>query len=324
MDNEDIENNMVAEKIKNEMVDEVINLEEPEEINMEQKIKNQPVDEVHNLSDDSDNHIPSPEDSMADDLTTQNDAMLASGGVPNPKGGAGPLPQWDGYNPADYLNLKIEPEVKELFAYITAYTAENTELDGFLKPFIPDYIPAIGEVDGFLKIPRPDNEKDILGLSVIDEPKLNQSKKAVLDLILAEHGKLRGNHYKEVHSIANAHKNTKDVVNWVNNVEKIAKSKMAPQVFYKGNMPEIDTLMQAWEPNFEKQIRGIDIPENMDIPIDDYVKFACALLDIPVTKEAKESSLIEAMHVMFTLYNGFQSNQHFQNEGDNEMQSMAF
>ena len=33
-----------------------------------------------------------------------------------------------------------------------------------LKPFIPDYIPAVGEVDAFLKMSRGDNIKETLGL----------------------------------------------------------------------------------------------------------------------------------------------------------------
>ena len=230
-----------------------------------------------------------------------------------------PAKRWDGYNPKDYENLNIGTDIKKIFSYISDYNPENIEIDAFLKPFIPDYIPAIGEVDAFLKLPRPDGEVDKLGLSVIDEPKLNQSKKAVLDLILAEHGKLRRKDYKEVHAIDNAHKNTKDITNWVNNVDKIAKTKMAPTVAYKGRMPDINDLMQVWEPSFEKALRGIDIPDNVDIPIEDYVKFACAILDIPINKEVKESNLIEAMHVMFSLYNGFQSNAHFQNGGDGEL-----
>lgn len=47
------------------------------------------------------------------------------------------------------------------------------EINTELKPFIPDYIPAVGEVDAFLKIPRPDGEVEKLGLAIIDEPKLN-------------------------------------------------------------------------------------------------------------------------------------------------------
>lgn len=30
------------------------------------------------------------------------------------------------------------------------------EIDTKLRAFVPDYIPAIGEVDAFLKMPRPD------------------------------------------------------------------------------------------------------------------------------------------------------------------------
>lgn len=41
------------------------------------------------------------------------------------------------------------------------------ELDTRLKAFVPDYIPAIGEVDAFLKMPRPDGEPEVLGLHVV-------------------------------------------------------------------------------------------------------------------------------------------------------------
>jgi intraflagellar transport protein 46 len=36
-----------------------------------------------------------------------------------------------------------------------------------LKAFIPEYIPAIGEVDAFLKMPRPDGQPETLGLYVL-------------------------------------------------------------------------------------------------------------------------------------------------------------
>lgn len=38
------------------------------------------------------------------------------------------------------------------------------ELEIKLKPFIPEYIPAIGEVDAFLKMPKPDSQNETLGL----------------------------------------------------------------------------------------------------------------------------------------------------------------
>ena len=53
-----------------------------------------------------------------------------------------------------------------------------------LKPFIPDYIPAVGDIDAFIKIPRPDGVADTLGLTILDEPALKQSDPTVLDLTL--------------------------------------------------------------------------------------------------------------------------------------------
>jgi len=42
--------------------------------------------------------------------------------------------------------------VKGLFEYITNYTPADVELDSVLKPFVPDYMPAVGEVDAFVKV----------------------------------------------------------------------------------------------------------------------------------------------------------------------------
>ena len=57
--------NMNVKKVYNDMIDEEIDLDEPEDVPQEpQALKNQPVDEVHELSDDSgEMHVPSPDDS---------------------------------------------------------------------------------------------------------------------------------------------------------------------------------------------------------------------------------------------------------------------
>ena len=54
--------------------------------------------------------------------------------------------------------------LQELFKYIPRYKAKTIELDSVLKPFLPDYLPAIGDLDPFLKVGRPDQERDILGM----------------------------------------------------------------------------------------------------------------------------------------------------------------
>lgn len=47
-----------------------------------------------------------------------------------------------------------------------------------------DFIPAVGDIDAFIKVPRPDGQKDTLGLTVLDEPCTMQSDPAVLQLQL--------------------------------------------------------------------------------------------------------------------------------------------
>lgn len=41
------------------------------------------------------------------------------------------------------------------------------ELDAKFKPFIPEFIPAIGEVDAFMKMDKPDNVPETLGLVML-------------------------------------------------------------------------------------------------------------------------------------------------------------
>ena len=45
--------------------------------------------------------------------------------------------------------------MRDLFGYITKHRAQTIILDYKLKPFIPDYIPAVGDIDAFLKVEAP-------------------------------------------------------------------------------------------------------------------------------------------------------------------------
>ncbi len=56
--------------------------------------------------------------------------------------------------------MPVSQEVRDLFQYILQYKPEVLQLDTPLKPFIPDYVPAIGDIDEFIKVslliqPRP-------------------------------------------------------------------------------------------------------------------------------------------------------------------------
>ena len=66
--------------------------------------------------------------------------------------GTGPPVPEGMYDPEEYANLPVSAEIKELFQYITRYKPHNIELETKMRPFIPDYIPAVGDIDPFIKV----------------------------------------------------------------------------------------------------------------------------------------------------------------------------
>jgi len=239
-------------------------------------------------------------------------------------------PQVEGaYDPADYENLSVSAEIKELFQYITRYTPQAIELDHKLKPFIPDYIPAVGDIDAFIKIARPDGKPDTLGLTVLDEPCAKQSDPTVLDLQLRAISKQTTAKQLVVKSLQNAEKNPKHIDNWIDNIRELHRSKPPPNVHYSKNMPEIDTLMQEWPPEFENLLKEVGLPTaELDCDLSEYVDIISAILDIPIYKNSSQhNEKIQALHVLFTLYSEFKNSQHFRalaedNKLDNDLKDI--
>jgi len=241
-------------------------------------------------------------------------------------------PQVEGaYDPADYENLSVTAEIKELFQYITRYTPQAIELDHKLKPFIPDYIPAVGDIDAFIKIARPDGKPDTLGLTVLDEPCAKQSDPTVLDLQLRAISKQTTAKQLVVKSLQNAEKSPKHIDNWIENIRELHRSKPPPNVHYSKNMPEIDTLMQEWPPEFEQLLKEVGLPTaELDCDLGEYVDIISAILDIPIYKNsAQHNERIQALHVLFTLFSEFKNSQHFralaeENKLDNDLKDNNF
>lgn len=214
------------------------------------------------------------------------------------------------YNPAEYANLKVSPEITELFQYITRYKPHAIELDTKLKAFIPDFIPAIGEVDACLKIPRPDGKEDGLGLTRLDEPCLNPSDPTVLDLQLRSVSKVAV-HPMEVRSVSNE----AEIKQWITRIGELHRSKPPTQVQYSRRMPDVEILLQVWPYNIEEFLEESFKPGTLSeldldaagLSLKDFIKMICVLLDIPV----HDGSLTDSLHVLFSLYSEFKHNQHF-------------
>ena len=75
-------------------------------------------------------------------------------------------------------------DMKRILEYVSRYTPQDHELNPELKPFIPELIPAIGDIDAFIKIERPDMMSDLVGLALLDEPAAVQSDPSGLSLSL--------------------------------------------------------------------------------------------------------------------------------------------
>ncbi|KAL9656432.1 hypothetical protein ABK040_005197 [Willaertia magna] len=233
--------------------------------------------------------------------------------------------------------MNISNELKELFSYINRYKPHEIELETKLKPFIPDYIAAIGELDPFIKIKRPDikeSELDDLGLRVLDEPNSRQSDPTVVTLDLTYQMKgdvstndnvnlmnsnnvtkqiLNINNNKDVSVVKSVESgNSKLIQKWISDLREIHQKKPPPTVNYtKLQGIDFTQLIQTFPEHFEEELNSIELPSaDLDVELEDYIKIICNLLDIPV----HEDHLIESLHVLFTLYLEFKANQHFQNQ----------
>ena len=206
-----------------------------------------------------------------------------------------------------YAHLSVSAEVKDLFQYIGRYKAHDVDLESTFKAFVPDYCPAVGQMDAFVKVPRPDSDRDELGLKVLDEPAASQSDATVLELQLRavskkQHGDVA------VRAIEGAAKAPGEIERWIESITDLHRSKPPPQVHYKKQMPDIDALMQEWPEKFEQMLNEVSLPPvDCELSLEDTARVMCAIMDVPVY----DNNYVESLHVLFTLYMEFKENVHF-------------
>ncbi|CAF0886394.1 unnamed protein product, partial [Adineta ricciae] len=162
-------------------------------------------------------------------------------------------PDPNAYDPKMYRDLPVSAEIKDLFKYIDKYQPQDIILETKLKPFVPEYVPAIGDIDAFLKVPRPDGKEDSLGLIVLDEPSSRQSDPHVLGLqmLYTSNQPIAKALPTNVRHVVHADKNPKAIEEWIHNISKLQKSKTGDTVQYRRPMPDVDSLMQEWPSEFE-------------------------------------------------------------------------
>ncbi len=204
----------------------------------------------------------------------------------------------------------VSQEIRELFEHIGRYKPHVHDLPTRLRPFVPDFVPSVGEIDPFLKPVRPDGERDTLGMERLDEPAATQSDSTVLELQLRALSKKSHIQPNAVRSIPEADKNPREIQKWIDNIAELHRTKPPTQVRYSKPMPDVEELMQEWPAEVEAVLQSVDAPSaDVDLSLEEYARVACALTGVPVHSS---DSIVQSLHVLFTLFAEFRANQHFQ------------
>eukprot|EP01086_Lenisia_limosa_P009560 TRINITY_DN33054_c0_g1_i1.p1 TRINITY_DN33054_c0_g1~~TRINITY_DN33054_c0_g1_i1.p1 ORF type:complete len:375 (-),score=71.77 TRINITY_DN33054_c0_g1_i1:88-1212(-) len=224
-----------------------------------------------------------------------------------------------GYKAEEYEALNVDEEVRDLFMHIGRYQPQSVSIEIRQRPFIPEYIPAVGECDGFLKIPRPDGKEDGSGLVRVDEPSLASSDPSILELQLRAASKHVPVGDVAIRSIQDPEANPSLVTGWIQSIQDLHRNNPPPQVQYRKNMPDIEQLMQVWPEDFEAALDELEFPPPSDISLttEQYADVALALTDIPVYGGER----IHPLHLLFSLYSELKSGQFGQMEDEDEVDS---
>nr|SVE76079.1 EOG090X0FP3 [Daphnia hispanica] len=179
------------------------------------------------------------------------------------------------YDPIEFNSVNVPFQIRELFHFITKYRPQILEMETKLKPFLPDFIPAVGDPDAFLKIDRPDENNEFLGLTLIDEPSLSQSDPSVLDLRLRSIYKQSSAKKTVARTVEEGNK-VKTIEKWIKDINELHRSKPLPTVNYNKPLPDIDTLLQEWNPDVEDVLCEDKIlPSNLNCDLLSFIDLAC-------------------------------------------------
>ncbi|KAL7746589.1 Intraflagellar transport protein 46 [Sorochytrium milnesiophthora] len=226
-------------------------------------------------------------------------------------------------------------DMDTLFQYVSRYQPIQFELETRLHCFIPEFLPSIGDIDACIRIPRPDDQDpDLLGLAIVDEPSARQSDPTLLGLKLRAEMKSvgvasgAGDALALVKAIPHAEITDKVIDGWVSDISDLHENRPAASaVVYQSRMPDTEALMQVWDEDVEKEIDEMlgNLQPDIDLPLDQYIRIVLSLLDIPLY-EAKPAqrpiSVVQSVHALFTLFQAFQESAHFGGQ-DGEDPGMA-
>ena len=136
-----------------------------------------------------------------------------------------------------------------------------------------------------LQIPYPRTSlENNLGLTVLDEPSINQSDTALLQLklkaISKEVDSSKESSLREtvVQSSGSAH----EIETWIENIKHLHETTARPDsvtVLNSNHKPDIEELMQEWHSELENALTVHSIPSaELDCTLDEYINILCSKL----------------------------------------------
>lgn len=237
------------------------------------------------------------------------------------------------FNLKDYENVDVPGELKDIMQYISRlvlsvfiflvkflwlnsnlrYTPQRIDIDYKLQVFMPEFIPAVGDIDAFLKIvsPPPLDESSAklykdsisrLGLEVLDEPIGEQSEEALLQI------KLRSIFPKPLATPSAVVKSPKDIDKWIQEIQSLHANQVHDNLMQQHQQSQatqinIDSLMTEWPEDLERKLDAIGLPPaSLNCPLSEYVKIVCTLFDIPIENPKNHYDYIRALSILFNLY----------------------
>ncbi|XP_020812586.1 intraflagellar transport protein 46 homolog [Drosophila serrata] len=221
-------------------------------------------------------------------------------------------------SPDKWEDLPLPGELKDLFPYILKYTPQTIDTPFHLQPFIPEFVPAVGDVDALLKVQAPpllqpqrqrelDEHLERLGLWLLDEPSGTQSEPSLLNMKLRSvlSGSMgRNPRHASSASLIPTARSAKDIDKWITEVEQVH---MTQAMYDAQPRKDIDALLEDWPRSYgdEETKNALDQAYRsclqQNISLVDYVRVLCERFGVEGPLES-QADYIHNVQTLFALY----------------------
>ncbi|XP_033250105.1 intraflagellar transport protein 46 homolog [Drosophila miranda] len=240
-----------------------------------------------------------------------------SAGRAGPSGGQRQEPSFN-LTPDKWEQLPLQQDLKDIFPYILKYTPQTIDTPYHLQPFIPEFVPAVGDVDALLKVQAPpllqpqrqrelDEHLERLGLWLLDEPSGTQSEPSLLNMKLRSVlSGSRGRNPRHASSAAlvPTARSAKDIDKWIGEVEQVH---MTQSLYDAQPRKDIDALLEDWPRSYADAETKDALDQayrsclQQHLPLADYVRVLCERFGIEGPLDS-QADYIHNVQTLFALY----------------------